>query len=242
MKQYGFLRRNASVFIVILFFLLLCVAGFAIFHGRTEVLRDPSKFRAFIESCNPYSELVFIGLQVLQVVVFIIPGEVFQIAAGYVFGAFRGTVYCLAGSIIGGTINFFAARFLFRHRVERYALTHQGWIIEKIKAFENRSDYNGRAVLLVFLLYLIPGMPKDLLGYIWGITDIMYLPYIIASHLGKMPALIISTFFGNGIGKLPWYELAGIGVGVLLCVLAGLAVGRRWIKRQDRKQSSTEEP
>ncbi|MCI1208462.1 MAG: TVP38/TMEM64 family protein [Treponema sp.] len=241
MKLRQFFRRNASAGIVILFFLLLCAAGFAIFHGRTGLLRDPRKFRAFIEACNPYSELVFIGLQVLQVVVFIIPGEVFQIAAGYVFGAFRGTVYCLAGSIIGGTINFFAARFLFRHRVEHYALSHQGWIVEKIKAFENRSDYTGRAVQLVFLLYLIPGMPKDLLGYICGITEMAYLPYIIASHLGKLPALVVSTFFGGGIGRLPWYELAGIGAGVLLFVLICIAVSRRWIKQQDGTDSPTEE-
>ena len=202
MNSRQFLQKHKNVIFILLFFIVMGVFSFIFFSNHPELLKDPEALKLHIESYGTYSIFVFLGLQVLQIVFFVIPGEIFQIAAGYVFGPILGFVLCFIGSIIGGTINFYIARIAGRNYVENLISVKNNWLIDKLTKFKDKPNFERRISRDIFFLYLIPGVPKDVLGYICGVTEIRYIHYIIASNLGKIPALFLSTFFGSSIFHL----------------------------------------
>ncbi|OJF77701.1 MAG: hypothetical protein BKP49_01615 [Treponema sp. CETP13] len=197
MDIVNYLKKHKNTLLVIAFFIFIGIFCFLFFYNRPELLKDPYALKTLIEGYGHFSILVFLCLQILQIVFFVIPGEIFQIVAGYIFGPFLGFALCLIGSIIGGTINFYIARIAGRHYIEKLVTEKNNWLFDKINKFNGKPNFEKRASRDIFILYLIPGMPKDVLGYVAGVTEIRYIHYIIASNLGKMPALFLSTFFGG---------------------------------------------
>jgi len=197
-----FFQKYKNSIILILFFLILGVCCYIFFYSRPELLKDPQALKKLIESYHPFSALVFVGLQVLQVVFFIIPGEIFQIAGGYIFGPVLGFFFCILGSVLGGTINFYIGRIAGKEYIKKLITKKHNKLFDKIQAFNGRPNFEKRASRDIFILYLIPGMPKDILGYICGVTEIRFIHYIVFSNLGKIPALFLSTFFGGNIINL----------------------------------------
>lgn len=137
-----------------------------------------------------WSPLVCIGIQFLQVVIFAIPGEITQIAAGYVFGAWMGFVYSLVGIVLGSIFDFWFARLVGRPVVERMMGPER---LERIDALLHSRK--GRSAL--FVLFLIPGMPKDAMSYGAGLTQFGMGEFVVISGLARTPALLFSTLMGS---------------------------------------------
>ena len=144
----------------------------------------------FIDGYGRESALVYLAFQVFQVVISIIPGEVFQIAAGYLFGPFKGIILAIIGCLIGQTIAFFVARILGQGFVRLFMSE------EQFKTYHERLNSN-RAYTLCFILYLIPGIPKDILCYVSGASEIRFLPFLTISMIGRLPGLIGSIAMGT---------------------------------------------
>ena len=106
-----------------------------------------------------FSSLIMIGLQALQIVVAFIPGEITQIAAGYLFGTVQGSVISFVGLFIGAAITFYIARILGHDFVKKVIKKEQ---YEKFSNLLNSSKGEG----ILFILLLIPGLPKDFLFYL----------------------------------------------------------------------------
>ncbi|HOJ81403.1 MAG TPA: hypothetical protein PLG72_11200, partial [Clostridiales bacterium] len=100
------------IFLIAAFASVTTYAGIKLGPRVTELARKPEEFRDWLNSFGWKGVLVFIGVQVLQVVVAAIPGEVTQLAGGYLYGTFFGTIYSLAGIVLGSVIVFYAARLL----------------------------------------------------------------------------------------------------------------------------------
>lgn len=134
--------------------------------------------------------LAFFGLQVLQIVIAFIPGEVFQIAAGYLFGPFQAIMITLVGCIVGSIICFYLARLLGQGFLRLFFKE------EKIEYYQKLLNSN-KGSLICFLLFLIPGIPKDILNYAAGASEIKFLHFIVLSSVGRLPAMIGSIIIGS---------------------------------------------
>ncbi|MBI1746966.1 MAG: TVP38/TMEM64 family protein [Acidobacteria bacterium] len=171
-----------------------------------ELATDRAELEAFVSSFGVYSPLICIAMQFIQVVIFFIPGEVTQIAAGYVFGSFWGFVYSAIGIALGSVFNFFVARKLGRPFVERIVDRNT---IDKVDRF--MSARKGKTA--VALMFLLPGFPKDALCYIvGGVTSVSYLSFFLISTLGRTPALLFSVIFGDKAGDGDRTTLILLGV------------------------------
>lgn len=170
-----------------------------------DLLRDEEKLERFVNSYGLIGPLVFIGLQVLQVVIFIIPGEVVQIAGGYIYGPWLGLIYSLAGLTLGSVIAFFIGRLLGRPFIE--LMIHRG-TVDKFDRSINRRG--GLAAL--FVLFLLPGVPKDALCYITGLSAIRFLLFFLISLIGRVPGVILSTAFGSKLAAGEYKLVAAIAV------------------------------
>lgn len=158
----------------------------------TRLLSEPARFRDWIHSFGYYGVLVFIFIQILQIVIAAVPGEVVQIAGGYIYGTWLGTLYLIIGVIIGSVVVFYASRLLGYPLVQAVVtekrLTHLRSLIE-----------NPKADIALFILFLLPGLPKDILSYIAGLTPINPLKFLIIAMLARVPALFVSAYIGTNL-------------------------------------------
>ena len=136
----------------------------------------------------------FLLLQVLQVVVALIPGGLIQILGGVVFGIFWGTVLSLIGTLLGEIVVFYVVRWLGMPIVEAL-IDAKG--IKKLNFLQDTK----KCELAVFILFLLPVMPKDALTYLAPLTKIKPSTFFILSMVARSPALIISNVFGSSLSK-----------------------------------------
>lgn len=210
--------------------LLLVVIGGAAwkFVGAPlmDLISDPDMFRDWVEEKGWYSRLTFMGMVVFQVVLAVIPGEPFEIAAGYAFGALEGTILCIAGTALGSIITFALVR-RFGMRLVRVFFSE-----EKINSVRFLKTSNARNFLFL-VIYMIPGTPKDLLGYFAGLTDLPFPVFCLICTLGRIPSVVTSTLGGDALGTGS-YAAAVIVFAITLAASAlGLAV-YNWICKKNK--------
>ncbi len=214
------------------------VALFIVFFGMLAVLvgpkmvafvSEPEKFRLWVDSHGIWSRFAFVGMMMFQVVVAVIPGEPLEIGAGYAFGAMEGTLLCLIGMTIGGIIVFGLVRSLGIKMVSVF------FSIEKIRSMKFLQNTK-RLKTVAFLVFLLPGTPKDLLSYFAGITEIKWSYWVLLTSIVRMPSVITSTLGGDALGGKE-YLLAVVVFSVTLVLsLGGLLLYNRISKRKNSRK------
>lgn len=211
---------------------VLLVLAVAWFVGRPLIrfFSEPERFRAWVDESGALGWLYFLGIQLLQVFIAIIPGEPIEIGAGYAFGALEGTLLCLVGSVVGGMGVFLFVRRFGVKAVEIF------FPREKINSLRFLHDAKRRNTL-VFLLMLIPGTPKDLLCYFVPLTEISPWTWLWISAVARLPSIVTSTVGGNALGVQD-YVFAAIALGVTLLIsLLGLLIYRRICRDNDKSEN-----
>ncbi len=196
-------------FLFFLGFALFCVIVYQ--TGWIDIFLDKERAREFLESLGPGAFLGFILLQVTQVVFAPIPGEVSGILGGYFFGVLWGIVLSTIGLTIGSYIAFALSRHFGRPLVEK--------LVDK--AILDRFDYvlHKKGLVVIFLLFLLPGFPKDYLCLILGLGHLTTLEFLTVSTVGRVFGTVLLTLGGGYIrceqyGRL--YILIGIAIVVFL--------------------------
>lgn len=214
-------------------FLLFCLlVGWFIGRPMIRFVSEPERFRAWVNASGIWGRLVFLGMVILQVVVALIPGEALEIGAGYAFGAVEGTLLSMAGIALGSALVF--------RLVRRFgtALAEVFFPIEKIHSLRWLKD-SRRLKLLTFLVFFIPGTPKDLLTYFMGLTPIRFWDYFWIATLARIPSIVTSTVGGNALGGEN-YRFA-ILVFVITGILSALGIWfwNRLEKRRQKKKAGS---
>ncbi|AFK87624.1 MULTISPECIES: TVP38/TMEM64 family protein [Thermoanaerobacterium] len=190
----------------------------------TYLLKDPAKFEKWILSFGAKGVLVFILIQVLQVVIFIIPGEVVQVAGGYLYGAVLGSLYSLIGITIGSILCFAIARFLGYEFV-------RGMISEdKLKKFDYIIN-NKKGEMGLFVVFLMPGLPKDALSYVAGLTPVKFVNYFLITALARLPGIVISSYIGSNIEHKNYLVSAVVSAIAVLLFIIGFLNKDKIIKK-----------
>ena len=163
------------------------------------LLRDKESARTYILSYQPYSALYFIGLQVFQVIISIIPGELAGFVGGYIFGAGRGFLYSTIGLLIGSCVAVLIGRVFERVFLEKIIPER---ILDKFSARIQRWG-----LISVFLFYLMPGVPKDYMCYMIGLTRLPVVPFILVSAIARMPGTLVLSLQGAKVFDGDWMFL-----------------------------------
>jgi uncharacterized membrane protein YdjX (TVP38/TMEM64 family) len=213
-------RGRAYKIAVGLLFPLFIVAVLAIAwvtrESWTTILDSHVNAQEWIAQFGIWAPLVYIGIQIFQVVVFVVPGEVVQITGGYLFGVLGGTIYSLIGIGIGSAIDFFVARMLGRAFVEGV------FGRERVAEFD-RVGESSRARTGFFLLFVIPGIPKDVLVYVAGVSTLRFPAFILVTMAGRLPGILGSAIIGDSAAQERWFLSAVIfAIAVVLFALGVL--------------------
>jgi uncharacterized membrane protein YdjX (TVP38/TMEM64 family) len=180
-----------SLVLRIIFLLLLVTLGIYLFiHFDLYIFfKNKERIILFIKEANPYGPIVFILLQIFQVVAAPIPGEITGFIGGFIYGPFWGTIYSTIGLTLGSWLAFILARFFGEPLLEKLVSK------EVFEKFEHFIEHKG--LIVFFLLFLIPGFPKDYLCYIMGMSLMPVWTFIIISSVGRLFGTIMLSITGN---------------------------------------------
>ena len=218
-------KKKIYLFAIVVALLFIAAVGYLVGKPMVEFVREPERFRAWVDSSGFMSRVIFVGMVVFQLVIALIPGEPLEMGAGYAFGALEGTLLCIIGCVIGSALVFLFVRRFGVKLVEVF------FPREKIRSLRFLQD-SRRLNLLTFIVFFIPGTPKDLLSYFIGLTDMKLGTWLFITAVARIPSIVTSTVTGDALG-LKDYQFALIAFGVTLALsLAGILVYRRLSARR----------
>ena len=175
-------------------------------------------FKQKTQDTGIYGVIVLFMIQVAQIFLFVLPGEPIEILAGMCYGWIWGTVFIMISSALIASLIFILVRKIGKQFV--YDFSDE----EKIKRIENSKIFQNpkKIELIIFILFLVPGTPKDMLTYLSGLLPIKLSRFIIISTLARIPSIVTSTIAGANIATGDWKKgilLYGIIVAVVLLFL-----------------------
>ena len=176
-----------------------------------RLYRDKYFLRDTVASWGWMAPLVFVVIQALQVIVSPIPGEITGPVGGALFGTTWGVVYSTIGLTIGTTICFLIGRKWGEPLVRPWLSEHH-W---------DRLNFilEAEGVILCFILYLIPGFPKDIMSYLFGISPMPFWVFAVVSTVARIPGTWIGSYFGAHVGEQQYlYAIAFFALVVALCL------------------------
>ena len=189
-KTYS--KKYAATMISIIS-VVLCALSIAGFLFIKYNFSDVDLIKQWIDEHYFLGMLVMALICCVQVIIAFIPGELVEIAAGYAFGPYIGSLVCVVGIMCGSVIAILLARKFGRRLVESLYPRDK---IDALPILNNPSKRN----TLTFLLFLIPGTPKDLFTYVVGLTEMSIPLYIALTMFARFPSIIMSTFGGDALG------------------------------------------
>ena len=203
-----------------------------------RLYRDKYFMRDSVAAWGWMAPLVFIGIQAMQVIISPIPGEITGPVGGALFGTTWGLLYSTIGLTIGTLVCFGLGR-LWGEPLIRPWLSEHNW---------SRMNFivEAEGAILCFILYLIPGFPKDIISYLFGISPMPFWLFALVSTIGRIPGTWISSYFGAHVGDKQ-YVYAAVFIALVAAACLPLYYYRhRIVRRLHRKRrphgSDTQEP
>lgn len=169
--------------------------------------------------------LLFVGVQILQVVLFVIPGEVVEVVGGVLYGTFGGYAACTCGSLIGSVLIYMLVRRLGYEFVSEFLADK----FQKL-AFLRKEE---NAEMCVFILYLIPGTPKDGLTYFVPFTELSLARFLLLSTVARFPSVISSTLAGASLESGRVWLSVGIFAAITVVGIIGILLDRKYIQTKN---------
>ena len=223
MTQYE--RRRKILAGISLAVVVLLVAFVTLFVSRWLSSFSREDFRDYVRSFGALAPAVMLGLQILQVFIALIPGELVESAAGFILGPWLGTLVCYLGIALASALILTLTRRCGVKLVEVFISREK---INELRFLSTEQKRNA----LIFLLFFIPGTPKDLLTYFVGLTDIRLGTFLLLSMVARIPSVLTSTFGGHLLGE-ERYIGAVILYGITgLLSLLGLMGYNRYLKKK----------
>jgi uncharacterized membrane protein YdjX (TVP38/TMEM64 family) len=206
-------------------------AYFLIATDLISLFTDKQKLIDTVERYHTYAVVIFISLQTLQVVAAPVPGEVTGFIGGLLFGTGWGILYSTIGLTLGSWLAFMLARLMGRPLVG--ALMNP----ETMRRYDYVIRHKG--LFLAFLLFLIPGFPKDYLCYVLGLGPMRLRDFLIVCVVGRLLGTTLLTLGGTYFRDERWHELfIVIGVSVVITLLT--MIYRQRIERFIRRLQATQ--
>lgn len=180
-----------------------------------SLLSDQEIVSAYIISYGAWAPLALAAAQLLQVMLAFIPGHVFVIAAGYIYGFPLGLALNLVCIVGASQLAYVLARWAGRPFIHRLAAPHV------IAHWEQIADKKG--FIFFTIAFVLPVFPTDLMNFVAGLSGISPRRFLAANFLGRLPSAVMLTLIGShGL------ELSNLHWAILAIIVATLYIGGRF--------------
>ena len=211
-------KGKVRLILLLAVFAVLTITITIIFWPFIKNLRNPEyieNFSNWIQSKGFAGIAVLFGIQVMQVVVAVFPGGPVQVVAGMAYGAIGGLAIIISGVIVSSTIIFILVRKFGQPLLRRFFGEEE---INKWKFLQDTK----KVARVVFILFLIPGMPKDLLAWLTPLTGLSLPMFVVLCTVARIPAILSSTIMGGSLTEGKWILTISIFLGVATAGFLGM--------------------
>ena len=187
-----------------------------------DLMADSERIREITLSAGLLAPLLFMALQILQVLFAPVPGEATGILGGFLFGAWPSFFYSSISLAAGSALAFGIGHLFadaFRNRFSRTR------VYRKFNHLIFKGDF-----VIPFVLFLFPGFPKDSLSYLLGLSTMPFKVFIFIAAIARMPGTLVLSFEGAQVYERNYFELL-----LLLLFSAIVALPCYLYRRQNRK-------
>lgn len=224
-------RKWASIVSLVLFAAVITLLTVFFTRVLAPYLGSAEELHNFLEEFGWKGYFILFGLQCLQIIVAFIPGEIIELGAGYAYGAIQGALICMVGVAVSSSVIFLLTKKIGTPMVETFISREK---IDQLKFINSETKLKRT----IFLLFFIPGTPKDVLTYFVGLTKIRLSEFLSISLIARIPSVISSTICGQYLGKED-YRTAIIVYAITGAVsFAGYFLYNKLLKRHERKKDS----
>jgi uncharacterized membrane protein YdjX (TVP38/TMEM64 family) len=235
-KQLGrnhWILMLTTAFVIIL--LIIIYYEQLAFHLKAlyQLVLDRDRFSALISSSGIFAPLVFITLQVLQVIFAPVPGEATGFIGGYIFGAGKGFLFSTIGLSLGSLINLLIGRYLGKRFIRRLIPLHY------LRRFDSFLRHQG--VIVIFILFVLPGFPKDYLCLFLGLSNLPIKLLLLLATVGRLPGTLMLSLQGAYLFERNYLLLGAMAVASLIIVLLAYRYRDnlyRWIEKLNQNESA----
>jgi uncharacterized membrane protein YdjX (TVP38/TMEM64 family) len=197
-------------------------------EAAIDFFSDPLRVRAMVSRHPVSSRLIFFFANFMQVVIAIIPGEPFELAAGYAFGVVEGTLICVAAIYAASILIFLLVKRFGRPVIELFFEPEK---IDQVRLFRKPGQLN----VLMYILLFLPGTPKDILTYLAGLTP-MRLPAWLIIISARLLSVVTSTVSGGLLGAQNYLYAVAVFAVTAVVALAGILMYNRLNKRARQEE------
>jgi len=211
--------------------LLVVVGGISALIYQSDWMRlflCKEKLLCFLETLGPWSSVAFVFLQAFQVVAAPIPGEATGFIGGYIFGTLTGFIYSTIGLTIGSLINFAIGRMLGERFVRRLVSEERFSRIDRL--------INRQGVIALFIMFAIPGFPKDYLCLALGLSTLPVKLFALMTGVGRMPGTLMLSLQGAALYDRSYGLLAVVAGACLVLILLAYRYREalyRWVEKMN---------
>ena len=219
-----FQRISAVIKLVLLGLILVALPVFIYlcYPEMIDYFKDLGLLKEMLSRYKTAGVFMYLAAQVVQIVICIIPGNALQFACGWLYGFWIGLLLSVAGAALGSAVVYYLARFLGHDAVHL--------LFGRRKVTEIIDDMNSRKGLIItFIIFLIPGMPKDLCSYVAGLSDIKLRPYLIVSLIARTPGMMGSLLIGQQVGAGSYGGAVIIAAAAAILFVLGIIFRKRVI-------------
>lgn len=227
--QYGRKRKTAGILSLVVLITFFAVMTALLWNPLMSTFSQPQRFRTLVNSHGILGRAAFVGMMALQIVFAIIPGEPMELGAGYAFGTFEGMVLCLIGAALGSAVVFLLTRLFGTKLVEVFIGREK---LRSMSFFNQSKNLN----LLTFIVFFIPGSPKDIITYFIGLTSMRLKTFLLISSIARIPSVITSTITGNALEAQNYKVAVLVYVATGIISLLGILIYRKISKPNQNKK------
>ena len=234
MKDKKELIKKSIPLIIFLAIMILATVILLPYVSTLTTDEGRAQFKAYIDGIGVLGWFVTLGIQLLQIFIALIPGEPIELMLGFVWGPWIGMLTCLLGIFIGTMIIFLLVKKLGRPFVQKVVGD------KDLSTYKFLSDPRNLD-MTVFILFFIPGTPKDALTYITALSPINPVRYLIIATIARIPSIITSTLLGDSLAEGNYVMAIVFFVVTALVSVVGIIFGGKFVsKKKKSHETSTE--
>ena len=188
------LTKQQIALLVVIAVVILAVIGAVIYFwpyiSSLQEEENQKIFQDWVRSFGPWGVIILLAIQVLQIILFFIPGEVIEFSSGLLYGILGGYLICIAGQILAILLTYFLVMIFGKALVDK--------MVDK-ETMDKVEERHTRAEVLLFFCLLIPGIPKDVFNFVAPYCKVPMWKYIIITLIARFPTVFSSILMGAAI-------------------------------------------
>lgn len=220
-------ENKKSIFVLIFIALIMALLCFLLYKPFIHLVNNPATLKSKLTKLGFLGHIILILAMALQVILVFLPGEIIEVATGFCYGTLIGTIICLLGTIIGTIIIYwFVHKFgtKFISNFFNHDKIHQITFLKREKNLK----------IILFIIFFIPGTPKDLLTYFAPFTKIKLTSFLLITTIARIPSVITSTIGGNALSKQNYSFTITVFIITGIASIIGLSLYNQYIKHHQR--------